>query len=186
MTRALVPIADGSEEMEAVIMVDIFRRAGWEVDFVGLKEGVITASRGVKIIPDMAWSEIDSESYDVIALPGGNDGTRNLMKDERVLNALRNHHAVGRITAAVCAGPLVLQRAGIIDDTRVTCHPAVASELTRAQLIEERVVVTDNVVTSRGPGTSFAFALTIIAMVDGRAKADEIAVGMVLDPNVAT
>jgi len=186
MIKVLVPIADGSEEMEAVIIVDTFRRAGWEVDFVGINEGEIVASRGVKIVPDKAWNAIDSDVYDIIALPGGNGGTENLMNDDRVLEALRKHHAKGRLTAAVCAGPLVLQRAGIIDDTRVTCHPAAASKLTRAVLVEESVVVADNVVTSRGPGTTFSFALTIIALAEGRVKAEEIADGMMLNAKSAT
>jgi len=168
MTRALVPVADGSEEMEAVIIVDTFRRAEWDVDFVGIRDGAVTASRGVKIVPDKTWDEIDPAQYDVIALPGGNGGTKNLMNDERVLEALRDHHAKGGLTGAVCAGPLVLQKAGIIDEKRVTCHPGAASELTKGELVEESVVVADNIVTSRGPGTSFSFALTIVALVDGR------------------
>jgi len=182
MTRVLIPLADGVEEMEAVIMIDTFRRAGWRVDAVGFKQGVVEASRGVKLMPDLLWEQINYDDYEVIALPGGNLGTMNLMEDERVLDAVRKHFHAGRLVAAVCAAPQVLQRAGIIDQKRVTSHPLAADKLTRAKRVDERVVVTDNIVTSQGPGTTFAFALTIISLRDGRAKAEEIARGMVLSP----
>ncbi|HMP89387.1 MAG TPA: DJ-1/PfpI family protein [Kiritimatiellia bacterium] len=180
MTRVLIPLADGVEEMEAVIMIDVFRRAGWRVDAVGLKPGVVVASRGVKIVPDMTWDKINPGDYQVIALPGGNVGTMHLAEDERVLDALREHHALGRLVAAVCAAPLVLEKAGIIDQKRITCHPLAAAQLTSAVRLNDRVVVTENIVTSQGPGTTFSFALAIIAIRDGREKANEIARGMVL------
>ena len=180
MTRVLVPLADGVEEMEAVIMIDTFRRAGWRVDAIGLKPGLVEASRGVKLMPDMTWDKITIGDYQVIALPGGNLGVMHLSEDDRVLNAIREHYFNGRLVAAICAGPLVLERAGIIDQKRITCHPLAASHLTSAVRLNDRVVVTDNIVTSQGPGTTFAFALTIIAIRDGREKADEIARGMVL------
>jgi len=180
MTRVLVPLADGVEEMEAVIMIDTFRRAGWRVDAVGLKPGVVEASRGVKLMPDMTWDKINLDDYQVIALPGGSVGTMHLMEDERVLNAVRAHHHKSRLIAAVCAAPLVLEKAGIIDQKRVTCHPLAAAQLVRAVRINDRVVVNENIVTSQGPGTTFAFALAIITLRDGREKADEIARGMVL------
>jgi 4-methyl-5(b-hydroxyethyl)-thiazole monophosphate biosynthesis len=139
----------------------------------------------VKLVPDMAWEKVDPDGYDVIALPGGNLGTKHLMEDERVLDALRNHHRKGRLVAAVCAAPLVLQRAGIIDQKRVTCHPQAAAQLVSAVRVDERVVITDNIVTSQGPGTTMAFALAIIELREGRAKAMEIARGMVLSAGEA-
>lgn len=182
MTRVLIPLADGVEEMEAVIMIDTFRRAGWRVDVAGMKNGMVEASRGVKLMPDMTWEQVNPDDYEVIALPGGNIGTIHLMEDERVLEALREHHRKGRLVAAVCAGPLVLQKAGIIDQKRVTCHPLAASQMTRAVRIDERVVISDNIVTSQGPGTSFVFALSIISLREGREKVMEIARGMVISP----
>lgn len=180
MTSVLVPLADGVEEMEAVIMIDVFRRAGWRVDAVGLKPGTVEASRGVKIVPDRMWEEIDPLLYDVIAIPGGNQGTIHLMNDERVLDALRHHYRAGKWVAAVCAGPLVLQRAGIISDERVTCHPLAAPELKAGTYVDQAVVVSGHLVTSQGPGTTFAFALSIVALRDGRKKALDISRGMVM------
>ena len=178
-TKVLVPLAEGVEEMEAVILIDTFRRAGWRVDAVGLAEGAVTCSRGVRLVPDLGWEAIDPAAYEVIALPGGNLGTENLMADERVLAAVRAHHAAGKLVAAVCAAPLVLQQAGILRGHRVTCHPLAADRLTEAPRVDEEVVVSDHVVTSQGPGTTMAFALTVIALRDGAARAAEIAAGMV-------
>lgn len=165
--------------MEAVIMIDTFRRAGWKVDVVGLKKGSVECSRGVKISPDMTWGQIDPAGYEVIALPGGNLGTLNLMEDERILDALRRQHTAGRLVAAICAAPLVLQKAGLLHGKRVTCHPLAAGQLNDADRLDQRVVIDGNIVTSQGPGTTFAFALALIALRDGREKANEIARGMV-------
>ncbi|HMO51369.1 MAG TPA: DJ-1/PfpI family protein [Kiritimatiellia bacterium] len=180
MARVLIPLAEGVEEMEAVILIDVFRRAGWRVDAVGLRDGVVTASRGVKLVPDVTWSEIDPDGYDVIALPGGNLGTENIMQDARVLAAVRTQHAAGRWVAAVCAAPLVLQAAGIIDGKNVTCHPLAADRLTHATRLENTVVVHDRIITSQGPGTTFVFALAVIAHIEGKEKAREIARGLVI------
>ena len=180
MTRVLIPLVEGVEEMEAVILIDVFRRAGWQVDVVGLKKGVVEASRGVKLTPDRMWEQIDPAAYEVIALPGGNLGTMNLMEDERLLDALRAQHQAGKLVAAVCAAPLVLQKAGIIEQKRITCHPLAAANITTANRVDERVVIDGHIVTSQGPGTTFAFALAIVELREGRAKAMELAHGMVL------
>lgn len=180
-TRVLIPLADGVEEMEAVIMIDVFRRAGWRVDVAGLKPGVVEASRGVKIVPDQLWGDIDPQSYDVIALPGGKTGTEHFMGDERVLEAIRQHHQAGKLIAAICAAPLVLQRAGILSDENVTCHPLAAGELKAGRRVDEPVVISGHIVTSQGPGTTFAFALRIVSLREGRKKALDIAAGMVCD-----
>jgi 4-methyl-5(b-hydroxyethyl)-thiazole monophosphate biosynthesis len=182
-TSVLIPLAEGVEEMEAVIMIDVFRRAGWRVDAVGLRAGVVEASRGVRIVPDKMWDEIDPHGYDVLALPGGNGGTQNLIKDERVLEAICHQHVAGKFVAAVCAGPLVLQRAGILDGVRVTCHPQVAKELTCGIWVDEPVVISNHIVTSQGAGTTFAFALSIISLLEGRKKALDICAGMVFRPD---
>ena len=178
--KALVPVANGSEEMEAVIVIDVLRRAQWEVTCVGLDDRPIKASRGVVIVPDAAWDAIDPASYDLLVFPGGNQGSKNLRADARVLKAVREFDAAGKTVAAVCAGPLILQEAGILAGREATCHPGVADELTATERSEERVVVDGHVVTSQGPGTTFEFALTLIALKEGEEKADAIARGLVL------
>jgi protein deglycase len=178
MTRALIPLADGSEELEAVAIIDTFRRAKWDVVAAGVKPGPITASRGVKIVPDANWDDVDPLSFDLIAVPGGSRGVEHLSKDKRVLAAIRGLHAAGKLVAAVCAGPLVLQEAGVLDGRRATCHPDVVPRLTKAKYVNEAVVTDGHIMTSQGAGTSVAFALAIVARVEGQAKADGIARGM--------
>lgn len=180
MTKVLVPLADGVEEMEAVIIIDTLRRAKWDVVSAGIREGEVVASRRVRLVPDCSWDEIDLSSFDMIVLPGGGGGTENLCKDERVLDAIRRFHREGKWVAAVCAGPLVLQEAGVLGGRKATCHPGVAEQLTTTERVEERVVTDGRIVTSQGPGTSFEFALALIAHVDGEETADAIAKAMVL------
>lgn len=182
MQRVLVPLADGVEEMEATIVVDMLRRAAWHVVTAGLKPGTVTAARGTRLVPDSIWEQIEPGLFDILVIPGGGRGVENLRRDQRVVAAVRAHAARGKLTAAVCAGPLVLQEAGILAGRRATCHPGSAADLTQAQYVNEPVVVDGKVVTSQGAGTSFAFALTLIALVEGESKAQELARAIVLAP----
>ena len=180
MTKALVLLADGVEEMEAVIIIDILRRAGWEVCAASLAPGPVTASRGVKLLADKTWDETDPSAFDLIVLPGGAQGTENLRRDSRVLRALRDFARDGKITAAVCAAPLVLQEAGLLAGKKATCHPGVAAQFTATPRADDRVAVDGKIITSQGAGTTFEFALAIVAAVDGAEKADGIARAVVL------
>lgn len=180
MTRVLVPMADGTEEMEAVIVIDTLRRAKWEVVAAGVKQGVITASRGVKIVPDATWDEVDPLEFDVIVIPGGARGVESFLGEERLLAAIRAMHAAGKIVAAVCAGPLALQKAGILEGCKATCHPDLAEKMTASQWVDAPVVTDGRIVTSQGAGTCFQFALAIVAKVDGSEKAQAVARGMVV------
>lgn len=180
MTKALIPLAPGCEEMEAVIVIDVFRRAGWEVTAAAVNDEPLVCSRGVQLVADAAWRDVDPAAYDVLALPGGGPGTDVLRAHAGVLEAVRSFHASGRIVAAVCAAPLVLQDAGILEGRTVTCHPGVAAELTSGRRLDEAVVTDGNLLTSQGPGTCFAFALAVVAAVDGEVRADRLADAMVL------
>jgi len=182
MQRVLVPLADGVEEMEATIVVDMLRRAQWHVLTVGLKAGTVTAARGMRLVPDGVWDKIDPGLFDIIVIPGGARGVEALRHDQRVVAAVRTHAGLGKLTAAVCAGPLVLQDAGILAGRKATCHPGVVSDFTLVRRVDEPVVVDGNVVTSQGAGTTFAFALTLVALVEGEPKAQELARVIVLAP----
>ncbi len=180
MPTVLVPLANGFEEMEAVIIVDVLRRAQWSVTAAGVDEGTLTASRGVRLVPDKPWSAIVPADFDILMIPGGNGGVDRLLADARVLDAVRAFDRAGKRIGAVCAGPLVLQAAGILAGRKVTCHPGVAERLTVTPRLTERVVVDGRLVTSQGPGTSFEFALAMVRLVDGASKADALARSMVL------
>jgi 4-methyl-5(b-hydroxyethyl)-thiazole monophosphate biosynthesis len=180
MSRVLIPLADGVEEMEAVIIIDVLRRAQWTVTAVGMQDGPVTASRNVRLVPDRPWPAVNPRDFDVLMIPGGAGGVERLAADERLLDAVRMFERTGKWIGAVCAGPLVLQAAGILNGRKVTCHPGVASRLTATGRSNDRVVVDGKLVTSQGPGTSFEFALTIVRLIDGPDKAEALALSMVL------
>lgn len=185
MIKALVPLAEGSEEMEAVVTIDVLRRAGWKVTAAGLQPGAVTCSRGVRLEPDAAWDDVDPGSFDVLAIPGGGRGVANLRRDTRVLGAVRGFHARGAWLAAICAGPLVLQDAGVLQGRRATAHPDIVPQLTAARVEDRDVVVDGRIITSRGAGTAAAFALAIVREVGGAAAAAEVARGMALAAGAA-
>ncbi|MDD5676799.1 MAG: DJ-1/PfpI family protein [Kiritimatiellae bacterium] len=178
--NVLIPAADGSEEMEIVIVADIFRRVKWNVVIAGLGPGAIRASRGVRLMPDTAWEDVIPDAFDMLVIPGGGDGVKAMMKEQRLLAAVRTFMASGKWVAAICAGPLVLQAAGVLHGRRATCHPGVAGEFTQAPRLNDRVVIDGRLITSQAPGTCFEFALELIRAVEGDRKADELAKAMVV------
>jgi 4-methyl-5(b-hydroxyethyl)-thiazole monophosphate biosynthesis len=180
MPRVLVPLADGVEEMEAVIPIDMFRRAGWEVVSAGMTASVVKASRGVQIVADKQWKDLDPATFDIIVLPGGAKGSAFLASHDGVLDVVRSFVKAGKIVAAICAAPLALQAAGVLKGRKATSHPAVASQMNVPEYVEEAVVVDGRIITSRGAGTAFEFALAIIELADGAAKAHSIASEIVL------
>lgn len=180
MPSVLVPLARGVEEMEAVIIIDVLRRAQWMVVAAGIEAGPVVASRGVRLVPDQDWEQIAPEQFDILVIPGGGPGTERLAADRRILDAVRSFHASGKWIGAVCAGPLVLQAAGILAGRKATCHPGVASKLTTTPRLNDKVVVDGRLVTSQGPGTCFEFALTLVRLVDGAAKASALSEAMLL------
>lgn len=176
----LVPLANGVEEMEAVITIDLLRRAQWSVVTAGVDDGVLTASRGVRLVPDQPWTVIRPDDFDILMIPGGAPGVERLLLFPPLLEAIRRFHAAGKWIGAVCAAPLVLQAAGILDGRQATCHPAAAPRLTAPRRLDQRTVVDGRILTSQGAGTTFEFALKMIECVDGPAKARAIADAIVL------
>jgi 4-methyl-5(b-hydroxyethyl)-thiazole monophosphate biosynthesis len=179
--KVLVPITRDTEEMEAVIIVDVLRRAGWGVTVAGMDPGPVTASRGVKILPDLHWDEAVPASFDALVIPGGK-GVRSLAKDRRILDAAREFDKAGKWIGAICAGPLVLRAAGLLEGRRVTCHPSVAAELGIQWQRNDRVVVDGRLVTSQGPGTALEFAVTLIRLIEGPESATKVAAPLILHP----
>jgi 4-methyl-5(b-hydroxyethyl)-thiazole monophosphate biosynthesis len=181
MVRVMIPVVDGVEEMEVVIVVDTLRRAGWDALLVGMGDSkTVTASRSVRFLADVNWMDIDVDSFDILVIPGGKKGTDALVSDERVLGLVRSFVADGKFVCAICAGPVVLQAAGILHGRKATCHPAVRSGLIDAEVIDERVVRDGVIITSQGPGTAMEFALAVVRAVEGLDAAKAIAEGLVL------
>lgn len=176
MARILVLVADGTEEMEFVIAVDVLRRAQWDVVAAAVgAESSIVASRKVRIVADTTLARAHLDDFDGIVIPGGAAGVECMRKNVSVLEAVRHFDRAGKLVAAICAGPLVLHAAGILQERSFTCYPGLEKEVGGASYRNEKVVVDGHVLTSQGPGTAFAFALAILTYFDGRGKAQEVA-----------
>jgi 4-methyl-5(b-hydroxyethyl)-thiazole monophosphate biosynthesis len=180
MASVLVPLAQGCEELEAVTVVDLLRRAGIHVVTAGLDEQPVRASRGVVLLPDMTLEEALKSDYDMVVLPGGLPGADHLGDDARVIGLLQEMAAAGKYTAAICAAPRVLARAGLLDGKRATSYPGAleTAAVPGLEYSDEAVVTDGNVVTSRGPGTAMDFALHLIELLAGRTGRDTVEAGM--------
>ena len=175
-----VLVADGSEEMEVVIVVDVLRRAGIGVFLAGVGEEtrMVTTSRGVRIAPDGAWDPAEEMRFDALVIPGGIGGTQVMRQDESVKQAVRDFLQAGKWVASICAGPEVLQEAGVLAGRTYTSHPGSRAELTAGTWVDRPVVRDGNLVTSQAPGTAFAFALALVEILDAPETAGRIADGM--------
>ncbi|CAG8514371.1 13964_t:CDS:2 [Funneliformis mosseae] len=188
--KALMLVADGSEEMETVIPIDVLRRAQIDVTVAGIalqNENYAKCSRGVMIVPDQSFSNISEENlfkkciYDVIIIPGGLAGARTISSNSEVQRLLASAHQSGKFIAAICAGTIAIKSANINKGGKITSHPVVKADLENDyDYQEERVVVDNKVISSRGPGTAFLFALTIVEQLLGKEKRDEISSPMIL------
>src|SRR5512137_2984568 len=169
MPRVLVTLAAGFEEIEAITVVDLLRRAGIEVHTAALAAPAVIGSHGITVTADMPLDEVRSGDYDMIVLPGGMPGADHLKRDPRVIELLREFAQSGRYTAAICAAPGVLAHAGLLEGRAATSYPGFlrADSAPGIRLSEEAVVVDGKVVTSRGPGTAIEFALTLIGLLAG-------------------
>lgn len=183
MARVCVLVADGSEELETVAVVDVLRRAGAEVVLAGVAGArPVKASRGVGLVPDAAWDAAAADGFDALVLPGGMGGVEAIGADAGVLEALRRAAAAGKWVAAICAGPQVLDRAGVLEGKRYTCYPGLnRSAIRSGEWQDEPVVVDGKLVTSQGPGTAVAFALTLAELLEGLDAAQRTAAGMLLE-----
>jgi protein deglycase len=178
-TTALVPLADGFEEIEAVTVVDILRRGGVEVVLAGLEPGPRTGRSGIVVTPDTTLDEaLGRGPYDAIVLPGGLGGTNALKADARVLAAVRDAASRGAIVAAICAAPTVLREAGVLGAGPFTSHPSVRDLMPAAGYVEDRVASFGLVVTSRAAGTAMEFAYALLRRLRGDAAAAEVEQGV--------
>jgi 4-methyl-5(b-hydroxyethyl)-thiazole monophosphate biosynthesis len=176
MTRALVPLAQGCEELEAVTIIDILRRGGVEVVSAGLDAAPVVASRGTGLLPDVELAAVLDQDFDLIALPGGLPGATNLNADARLHTMLRRQVDAGRWCAAICAAPLVLANAGLLSGRTATSYPGAlnASDYPDIHLSLEPVVTDGPIVTSQGPGTAMDFALHLVQILRGREIRQEV------------
>lgn len=172
--RAIVPLADGFEEIEGITIIDLLRRAQIEVTIAGVHGMKATGSHGIGVQCDALLDDCDVGTMDAIVLPGG-PGTRALRESATVRAGVTRMAAEGKLLAAVCAAPTVFEDCGVLRGKRATSHPDHAREMTSCRYEESAVVEDGNVITSRGAGTSIEFALAIIRRLAGDAQARDIA-----------
>ena len=176
MANVLVPLAQGCEELEAVTIIDLLRRAGIHVVTAGLDHQPIRASRGTVLLADSTLDDALQHEYDMIVLPGGLPGADHLNQDPRIQRLVKDMAARGKYTAAICAAPRVLATAGLLKGKRATSFPGSLDGFpTEGVHYEENAVVIDGkIVTSRGPGTAMDFTLTLIELLVGKDKRDAV------------
>lgn len=176
MANVLVPLAQGCEELEAVTIIDLLRRAKINVVTAGLDEQPVKASRGTVLIADTTLDEVMEQDFDMIVLPGGLPGADHLRDDPRVQKKLKDMAANNKYTAAICAAPRALASAGLLDNKAATCFPGALDgvKIPDIKWIDKPVVIDDKVVTSRGPGTAMDFALVLIEQLEGKAARDAV------------
>ncbi|XP_041970394.1 protein dj-1beta-like [Aricia agestis] len=182
---ALVILAQGSEEMETVITVDMLRRGGVTVTVAGLDGNApVLCSRQVTLVPDKSLTDALAEKsqYDAVILPGGLEGSERFCKSSVVAAVLKDHESGGKIVAAICAAPTAFVAHGVAKGKKITSYPTTKDKISADyQYVEgERVVVDGNIVTSRGPGTAYWFGLKLIEMLTGKDKADQVEKGMLI------
>lgn len=180
--NVLVPIADGTEEIEAVTIIDVLRRAEAQVTVASVGALQVTAARGVKIVADCLIEDCKHTKFDLVVLPGGIPGAEHLRDSATLKEILVKQHSVGGLYGAICAAPaVVLEPHGLLKNRQATCHPVFVQELTDASAAASRVVVDGNCVTSRGPGTAMAFSLKLVELLFGKDKMDAVAAPMVIE-----
>lgn len=169
-------LADGFEEIEAFSCVDILRRAGLSVETVGVTGRSVTGAHGIKTEADRVISECGAA--DMLVLPGGSEGTKNLAESESLARLLRDASERDTYIAAICAAPTVLGGLGLLKGKRAVCYPGLEDGLVGAKKCSDRVCVDGKTITSRGPGTTAEFALALVGIMKDEKTAGELKRGM--------
>lgn len=176
MAEALVILAPGFEEIEAVTAIDVLRRCRIKVTATGLSPDLVKGAHDINIVPDKAIENVHMKDFDAIVLPGGNPGYKNLRRDKRVLQMIKEAYDSGKLVAAVCAAPAVLSDAAVLKNRKCTIYPGMESEVENGggEFLEDSVVVDGNLITSRGPATALPFSLKIAEKLVGKEIAKSV------------
>jgi 4-methyl-5(b-hydroxyethyl)-thiazole monophosphate biosynthesis len=162
MTKILIPLAKGFEEIEAVTNIDVLRRAGLEVSTAGIGSREIEGDHGIKVETDIEISDVNAEDFDAVVLPGGMPGAANLRDSNQLRNIIKKLNEDNKLCAAICAAPIVLEAAGILDGKNATSYPGFDKDMSSCNYKEENVVIDGNIITGRGPGVAMEFALALV------------------------
>ena len=181
--KVLVPVADGTEDLEAVAMIDILRRAGAEVTIASVSGSMtVQCSQGIKITTDCLIEDCQDNEYDLVVLPGGIPGVENLKNSEILKQILKRQNELRKLYGGICAAPaVVLQSHGLLDGKIATCHPGFADQLKNRDSSGKKVVVDGNCMTSRGAGTAVDFALVLVEKLFGSQKSADVKAGLAIE-----
>ena len=179
--NALVFLATGFEELEAVGTIDILRRGNIETTTVSVTGNkTVTGVHNIQVIADELFENIDCSTYDALVLPGGGPGSEMLNKHDGLRKAIAEHNEKGKLIAAICASPRVFGSMGLLNGKKATCYPGIEPELIGATILNESTVTDGNIITGRGPGLVFDFGLAIITYLHGNPDADNVAEGLLI------
>jgi len=174
--KTFIFLADGFEEIEAITTIDILRRAEIQLTTVSVSDKKeVRGAHGISVMADSLFSEADFSGNDLLCLPGGMPGTKNLDAHEGLKNLIQKQAEQGKKLAAICAAPSILGKMGLLKGKKAVCYPGFENQLTGATLSEDAVVKADNIITAKGAGVAVQFALKLVAELKGQASADKIA-----------
>ncbi len=175
MSKVNIFFATGYEEVEALTVVDLLRRAGIETDMISVTGDLnVTSSHNVTVKMDRLFEQAD-ENADMLVLPGGMPGTTNLAQHKGLADMINRFNEAGKYIAAICAAPTVYGKMGLLAGKNATCYPGMESDLRGANKLTDKVVIDGNVITSRGLGTAIDFGLALVALLKGIGTAEELA-----------
>lgn len=179
MKSCIVMFENDFEEIEALSIIDILRRADLKCDMCSTKNNnlIVKGAHNIEIKANYSMDNVDFENYDCIILPGGPAADK-LKINKKILEEVKNFYDSGKLVCAICAAPIVLSAAGIIKNKKITSYPGYENELSECIYCEDSVVTDENIITSRGPATAMIFAYKIVEMLCNKKKADELKKGM--------
>ncbi len=180
MKKVIVFLAEGFEEIEAISIIDVLRRAEVSVTTVSIsKEKEVKGAHNVPVVADKLFDDVDFASYDMIVLPGGMPGAKNLQEHEGVKKQVEVFEKDKHV-GAICAAPMVLGGMGLLKGRRATCYPGFEAELIGATITNEEVTVDGNIITGKGPAFAMKFALQLVETLAGKATRNEVSNGLLL------
>lgn len=180
MKKVNVYLAEGFEEIEALTVVDVLRRADVEVATVSISNSKeVKGAHSIPVVADKTFDDADHNTADMLVLPGGMPGTTNLEKHEGLKSLIKEFYHSEKLIAAICAAPSILGKMELLESSMATCYPGFEEDLKGAILSDDLVIRHKNIITSKGPGTAMLFALDLVDVLVGREIAEEVKAGMI-------
>jgi 4-methyl-5(b-hydroxyethyl)-thiazole monophosphate biosynthesis len=181
MKKVNIYLADGFEEIEALTVVDVLRRAGVEANTVAVtKSKEVKGAHNITVIADQTFDEMDNDAADMLVLPGGMPGTANLEKHEGLRSLIKQFYHDEKLIAAICAAPSILGKMELLESSRATCYPGFEQDLKGAIHSDDLVIRHKNIITSKGPGTALIFALDLVEILVGKEMMENLKESMIV------